>query len=261
MDLVLEGLYLFKHGIPVYEGGAFHQAPLLLILFSLIPRQLYLFLFIISDYVIARCLVELAQYKLDHFNDTNLWPDANRVEGSEEEEEEEKDSKRMMIGNVDIVEDELSIPRAKKMPFKDPLEDESLLPKGGDPTKPVDIPIVPSDIGSIYLLNPLSILSCLVQNTQVFSTVSMALALVFASRGERRKSMLALSVGTYLTLYPFLLAGPCILFLHNYHVKKKAKESVCFLFRLDESIIFTFMPCHVVEDNHLEINFWTCLLH
>ena len=234
MHIVLEGLYLFKHGIPVYEGGGFHQAPLLLVIFSAIPRQMYPILFILSDYVIARCLVELAQYKLDHFNDTNVWPDANRVETSTEEEEAEQDKddeanvKNVLIGSVDTVEDELSIPRLKKMPFTDPLEDESLLPKGGDPTKPVDVPIVPSDIGSIYLLNPLSILSCLVQNTQLFSTVSMALALVWASRGQRRASMLALSVGTYLTLYPFLLAGPCILFLHNHNEKKTlgSKERV-----------------------------------
>lgn len=208
-------MFLFKNGIDVYEGGAFHQTPLLLIVFSLLPTYLFPVLFIAADYVIARCLVHLAQFKLDTWKSD--WPDATIVDDQDGYD-------NALVGTVDGVEDELSIPKPAKRPFKDPLEDESLLPKD-DPTIPIDIPIVPSDIGAMYLLNPLSIMTCSVMNTQLFSTLSMAVALLYASKGQRRASMLALSVGTYLTLYPFLLVAPCILFLNLFNEKKRALGS------------------------------------
>lgn len=34
---VQEGLYLYNHNVSPYHGGVFHQAPLLLPLFSLLP--------------------------------------------------------------------------------------------------------------------------------------------------------------------------------------------------------------------------------
>ena len=35
--IVQEGLYLYNHNVSPYHGGVFHQAPLLLPLFSLLP--------------------------------------------------------------------------------------------------------------------------------------------------------------------------------------------------------------------------------
>lgn len=158
-------------------------------------------------------------FKLDDWKQD--WPEAIYATEDNDETPMIGTVDTAMIGTVDTVEDETLIPKMKKIPFKDPLEDESLHPKG-DPTKPIDIPIVPNDIGSIYLLNPLSIMTCMAQNTQLFSTLSIAIALACASKGQRRASMLALSFGTYLTIYPCLLVAPCILFLNLYHEKKRS---------------------------------------
>lgn len=153
----MEGVYLFKNGIPVYEGGSFHQAPLVLLLFSTLPAFLGPVLFIVADYIVAYCLVQLAQYKLDHTIDVS-WKDATLIPESDkdhhdEEDKDHNDEKDNMFGDLDEAEDQ--------------AYNAKISSKDKDPTKPIDIPIVPSDIGSMYLLNPLSIMTCLAQNTQV----------------------------------------------------------------------------------------------
>ncbi|KAJ3367887.1 hypothetical protein HDU91_001022 [Kappamyces sp. JEL0680] len=216
---LLEGIFLFKRGIPPYQGGVLHQSPLLLALFafvSALPAQLSAacvgLLWIGSDYLIARCLVALAEYKVETFRQ-EVWIPASVAE--------EEDDTNTLVGTVDEVENEACIPKMPVRPYEDPLEDTSLHPKV-DSTLPIDIPVNPEDIGSIYLLNPFSIITCLSRSTQVwrsfslavqiFSTLSMAGALYFACKGNRRASMLSLSFGTYLSLYPALLVAPCVLF-------------------------------------------------
>ncbi|KAI8907687.1 GPI transamidase subunit PIG-U [Powellomyces hirtus] len=68
-----EGLYLYQNGIAPYEGGVFHQAPLLLAIFNFLPPILIPILFIALDYAIARGLVEIAQYKRK-LQIAEIWP-------------------------------------------------------------------------------------------------------------------------------------------------------------------------------------------
>ncbi|OQO12568.1 hypothetical protein B0A48_02030 [Cryoendolithus antarcticus] len=62
-----EGIFLFEHGLDPYDGGIFHQAPLLLPLFSLLPastsvlgRLASILLFTILDVLSADCLHAIA---------------------------------------------------------------------------------------------------------------------------------------------------------------------------------------------------------
>jgi phosphatidylinositol glycan class U len=63
---VQEGLFLYNHNVSPYDGGVYHQAPLLLPLFSLLPdvKQWPIFtalLYILVDLVSADALVKLAE--------------------------------------------------------------------------------------------------------------------------------------------------------------------------------------------------------
>ena len=60
-----EGLFLYHHNVSPYDGGVYHQAPLLLPLFSLLPdvKQWPIFtalLYIVVDLVSADALMRLA---------------------------------------------------------------------------------------------------------------------------------------------------------------------------------------------------------
>ena len=57
-----EGLFLYDHNVSPYDGGVYHQAPLLLPLFSLLPSLpifTYL-LYIAVDLLSAHALVKIA---------------------------------------------------------------------------------------------------------------------------------------------------------------------------------------------------------
>jgi phosphatidylinositol glycan class U len=64
--LVQEGLFLYNHNVSPYDGGVFHQAPLLLPLFSLLPDpSAYPFftylLYILVDIASAEALYRIAE--------------------------------------------------------------------------------------------------------------------------------------------------------------------------------------------------------
>ncbi|KAI9682052.1 MAG: hypothetical protein M1817_000106 [Caeruleum heppii] len=58
-----EGLFLYTHNVSPYDGGVFHQAPLLLPLFALLPRQPYAtaLLYILVDILSAISLMNIAE--------------------------------------------------------------------------------------------------------------------------------------------------------------------------------------------------------
>ncbi|KAK8195969.1 hypothetical protein M8818_007120 [Zalaria obscura] len=61
-----EGLFLYNHGLSPYDGGVFHQAPLLLPLFSLFPDPLrfplaHVLLYTILDLLSANALMQMAE--------------------------------------------------------------------------------------------------------------------------------------------------------------------------------------------------------
>ncbi|KAI8588935.1 GPI transamidase subunit PIG-U [Geranomyces variabilis] len=143
-----EGLFLYQHGIPPYEGGVFHQAPLLLIVFNFLPPILIPLVFILLDYWIARALVAVAIHK-----------------------------------------------RALQI------------------AEPVDSILHPDDIGSMYLLNPYSIMTCLAQSTLLFTLLAMVTGLQYAIAGKRAASMMCLAIAAYLSLYPVMMVAPAVLLL------------------------------------------------
>lgn len=64
-DAVQEGLFLYNHNVPPYDGGVYHQAPLLLPLFSLLPdvKAWPIFtslLYILVDLLSADALIGIA---------------------------------------------------------------------------------------------------------------------------------------------------------------------------------------------------------
>ena len=64
-DIVQEGLFLYNHNVWPYDGGVYHQAPLLLPLFSLLPdvKQWPIFtalLYIMVDILSAEALTQIA---------------------------------------------------------------------------------------------------------------------------------------------------------------------------------------------------------
>src|ERR1700678_2005612 len=65
-SLVQEGLFLYNHNVSPYDGGVYHQAPLLLTLFSLLPDSstypifTYL-LYILVDLLSANALMKISQ--------------------------------------------------------------------------------------------------------------------------------------------------------------------------------------------------------
>ena len=63
--IVQEGLFLYNHNVSPYDGGVYHQAPLLLPLFSLLPRfssfPIFTFLlYICVDLLSANALTSIA---------------------------------------------------------------------------------------------------------------------------------------------------------------------------------------------------------
>lgn len=61
-----EGLFLYNHNVSPYDGGVFHQAPLLLPLFSLLPESSRYpwaanLLYILIDLLATNALIQIAE--------------------------------------------------------------------------------------------------------------------------------------------------------------------------------------------------------
>ncbi|RKO89804.1 GPI transamidase subunit PIG-U, partial [Blyttiomyces helicus] len=136
-----------------YDGGVFHQAPLLLAFFNFLPSILVPLLFVFVDYLSALQLVEIAKHKAELMA-AERWPEP-----------------------------------------------------------PADYTLVPSDIGTLYLLNPYSIITCLAQSTLVFSTLSVVMGIRYAIEGNRNLSMLCIAVAAHLSFYPLMMVAPCVMLL------------------------------------------------
>ncbi len=64
--VVQEGLFLYTHNVSPYDGGVYHQAPLLLPLFSLLPdfsaHPIFTYiLYTIVDILSANALMKIAE--------------------------------------------------------------------------------------------------------------------------------------------------------------------------------------------------------
>ncbi|CAJ0764298.1 20355_t:CDS:2, partial [Entrophospora sp. SA101] len=59
-------LYLFEHGVPPYDGGVFHQAPLFLAFFHLLnylPKIFIILTYITTDLLLAYLLTKITHIK------------------------------------------------------------------------------------------------------------------------------------------------------------------------------------------------------
>ncbi|KAK5711530.1 hypothetical protein LTR15_012371 [Elasticomyces elasticus] len=81
-----EGLFLYERGLDPYDGGIFHQAPLLLPLFSLLPspnawlgRLISVLLCTLLDLATADCLFSIASFGVAHTSSLFASPRASRA--------------------------------------------------------------------------------------------------------------------------------------------------------------------------------------
>ena len=84
---------------------------------------------------------------------------------------------------------------------------------GVDSSKPIDYYIDPQDMATLYLLNPLTMISCIAQSTQIFTNLAVFLSILFAIRGKIVSSVFFNGIAAYLSLYPIVYIAPCVLFL------------------------------------------------
>ncbi|KAJ3031871.1 UNVERIFIED_CONTAM: hypothetical protein HDU68_011630 [Siphonaria sp. JEL0065] len=85
-----EGVFLFRNNIDPYDGGVFHQAPLLLALFHAVPEWAVSYLFVLVDVVCAALLVQIAKSRrFVHFEERDVTKAgaANVTEGSADVDE------------------------------------------------------------------------------------------------------------------------------------------------------------------------------
>ncbi|KAL8686997.1 MAG: hypothetical protein Q9218_006707 [Villophora microphyllina] len=82
-------------------------------------------------------------------------------------------------------------------------------------------------VGAAYLFNPFTIATCLARSTSVFSNCAILYAIASAVNHRPAKSMLALALAAYFSLYPALLLPPLILLCHDESITfKKPNASI-----------------------------------
>ncbi|KAH6601054.1 hypothetical protein BASA50_001882 [Batrachochytrium salamandrivorans] len=207
-----ECIYLHTHDIPPYDGGVCHQAPLLVTLFQYIPSFATPFVFILTDYIIARLFVSIAEYKRT-LQLAEVWPEAVKVDDDVPATSTPVDEMGTGVGQVDTEADKAEIDaHTSAGSWHDPNEKHHTI-WHDDPTKPVDALIVPEDVGSLYMFNPYAIIICLAKSTQSFSSLGILAAIHFAIHGHIGMTVLSLATATYLSLYPVIFLPLCILLL------------------------------------------------
>ena len=72
-----------------------------------------------------------------------------------------------------------------------------------------------------YLFNPLTVASCLGRPSVLFTNCAVLLAVATALQGRSANAVAALSIGSYLSLYPILLLPPLLLLCHDIQYKSK----------------------------------------
>ncbi|KAJ8329871.1 hypothetical protein O5D80_002063 [Batrachochytrium dendrobatidis] len=207
-----ECIYLYTHGIPPYDGGVCHQAPILIVLFQYIPTLVTPFIFILVDFVIARLFVRIAEHKKT-LQLAEVWPKVVKVDDAEPILNPSADQIGRGVGQVDDKAEQMELDACKQdTPWHDPNEQfHTIWPD--DPTKPVDVLIFPEDVGSLYMLNPYAIITCIAQSTQLFSTLAVVAAIHFAIRGKLGLTVFLLATGAYLSVYPAVFFPLCMLLL------------------------------------------------
>ncbi|TVY44188.1 Phosphatidylinositol glycan anchor biosynthesis class U protein [Lachnellula subtilissima] len=165
-----EGLFLYNHNVSPYDGGVYHQAPILLPLFSLLPSSAaypaftYL-LYILVDLLSANALMKIA-------------------------ESGEAGSSKL---------------------YTSPRKDKKWSSYA---------------IAAAFLFNPFTIATCVGRPTSVFTTCAIILAISKAVIGSSYASMFALSIASYLSMYPILLFPPLALLCYDRRPKSSQSTSI-----------------------------------
>ncbi|TVY28739.1 Phosphatidylinositol glycan anchor biosynthesis class U protein [Lachnellula hyalina] len=165
-----EGLFLYNHNVSPYDGGVYHQAPILLPLFSLLPSSAeypaftYL-LYILVDLLSANALMKIA-------------------------ESGEAGSSKL---------------------YTSPRKDKKWSSYA---------------IAAAFLFNPFTIATCVGRPTSVFTTCAIILAISKAVIGSSYASMFALSIASYLSMYPILLFPPLALLCYDRRPKSPQPTSI-----------------------------------
>ena len=207
---MLEGIYLYKNKIDPYDGGVFHQAPLLLLIYSIVPRFLHLIIPIILDCFISYFLYWIAVYRKPIL-DNEEWVVGEVI--IEDENQDEIDSKEEIKTASDGLRKRKNNKIESASIVETVVEDETIPPKDS---------IDPELVSLLYLINPLSILSCLGGTTNIWSFFLLIGALYFACQGlylfnvgKRSSSMCFLATAVYLGVYPIVALVPCLLILSS----------------------------------------------
>ncbi|CAG8501437.1 8685_t:CDS:2 [Ambispora gerdemannii] len=90
-----EGLYLFQNGVPPYDGGVFHQAPLLLAFFqplSYLPDQFTSLTYILVDLLLGYLLSQISRTKEQLYKDLPRVDDIELIDDNKSEGENEEPS-------------------------------------------------------------------------------------------------------------------------------------------------------------------------
>ncbi|MCJ1285960.1 hypothetical protein MMC26_005302 [Xylographa opegraphella] len=85
-------------------------------------------------------------------------------------------------------------------------------------------------VAAAYLLNPLTIATCVGRPTSVFTNCAILFAIMKAIDREHLNAMLALALASYLSLYPALLLPPLLLLCHDHHHSNSKNESNTYSF-------------------------------
>ncbi|KAI9783580.1 MAG: hypothetical protein M1816_001331 [Peltula sp. TS41687] len=166
-----EGVFLYTENVSPYDGGVFHQPPLLLPITApfLNASNLPLItdiLYIIMDLITANALMRIAH--VADSTSTELFPSERR---------------NIRWSSVSL--------------------------------------------GAAFLFNPFTIATCLARSPSVFTNWAILYAIERAVSGDTLTSMVALSLASYLSLYPILLLPPLILLCFDRQKKiKKTSHNV-----------------------------------
>lgn len=214
-----EGIYLLEAGQSPYAGDAYHQAPLLLALFSLFPSSSSLspqyyyttpLLFVATDFAIAILLMLLSQRYLAH--------------------------------PTFIISSSASSSSSSSSTSISPSPSSSVTA-----TTSTSPPLTGEIVFCVYLLNPWTILTCVAQSTIVFNNLAVILCLYAAIKGTHlcqacslfatgraayieppgnlMLATLCLACATYLSLYPAILILPVAAILYT-QAKKRNPQAV-----------------------------------
>ncbi|KAH8669645.1 GPI transamidase-like protein component PIG-U [Tricladium varicosporioides] len=165
-----EGLFLYNHNVSPYDGGVYHQAPILLPLFSLLPSSAtypaftYL-LYILVDLLGANALMNIARSG-------------------------EAGSSKL---------------------YTSPRKDKKWTAYA---------------IAAAFLFNPFTIATCIGRPTSVFTTCAILHAISKAVAGSTFTSMFAISIASYLSMYPVLLFPPLVLLCYDRRRRKSQNETI-----------------------------------